>query len=94
VPDLALESQSDGIYLRVFDKKEDTSNVYQVKVGDNPKNLDFSVFFKTENLKLIPGSYKIGVSRQKISAFENTATGTKYWISLEADSKWSSGNEE
>lgn len=90
VPDLSLETQEDGgIYLKVFDKRDAGSNRYQIRVGDNKNNLSFVALFKAENLKLIPGHYKIRVSNKNISEFENTTTKVKYWISLEADSKWS-----
>ena len=55
-------------------------------VGDN----EFSTLvFKTDNLKLIDGSYDVEVSSKNISHFTNSAVGVEYWIALEPESTYS-----
>lgn len=88
VPDLALIGSSEGLTLRVFDKKDDTCNTYEMNVGDNPANLEFKALFKMENLKIVPGTYHVRVSPKGISEFSNANGNLTYWIALESDSRW------
>jgi hypothetical protein len=91
-PDLALESTEEGrMILRVFDRKDSTSHSYSIDVGENKSGASFSFLFKTENLKMIPGTYEVGISDKKVSQFR-TANGITYWISLEADSVFEGSN--
>ena len=46
------------------------------------------VFFKRENLKIIPGDYTVSISSKGISHFKNKAENLEYWIALEPDSKY------
>jgi len=93
-PDLALESTEDGrMVLRVFDRKDSTSHSYSIDVGENKSGSSFSFLFKTENLKMIPGTYEVGISEKKVSQFKN-ANGITYWISLEADSVLEGSNSK
>ena len=93
-PDLALESTEDGrMVLRVFDRKDSTSHSYSIDVGENKSSSSFSFLFKTENLKMIPGTYEVGISEKKVSQFKN-ANGITYWISLEADSVFEGSNSK
>lgn len=88
VPDLSVEGRTEGIFLKTHDKRDPTCNVYSLRVGDNPANLDFVANFKIENLKLLPGMYNVKISSKNVSEFHNTANDVKFWISLEADSRW------
>jgi hypothetical protein len=93
-PDLALEStDEDHMVLRVFDRKDSTSHSYSIDVGENKSGASFSFLFKTENLKMIPGTYEVGISDKKVSQFKN-ANGITYWISLEADSVFEGSNSK
>lgn len=93
-PDLALESTDDDrMVLRVFDRKDTTSHSYSIDVGKNESGATFSFLFKTENLKMIPGTYVVGISEKKVSQFTNS-TGITYWISLEADSEYEASNNK
>jgi len=44
--------------------------------------------FKSENMKILPGDYKVSVAAEKISLFENLEIDLKYYIALEPDSVW------
>lgn len=89
VQDLALMTKGSDIVLKVYDfANSETSNSYEIKVLDNTNNLDFCMLFKVENLKFIPGNYKVKISKRKISEFSHTSTNIKYWVSLESDSVW------
>ena len=92
VPDMVLEGMDSGIaLLKVTDKKNATANDYAVKVdvnNDDGKNLPYKFWFKVENLKLIPGSYRVQVSSKNISHFKNSSDNVEYFIALESESKY------
>ena len=84
VPDVVLKGTAGGdINLTVTDRKNDTSNDFAIKVGDNATS-DFTYFFKVENIKLLAGNYKVEVSSKGISHFTNTNKPVEYFIALEA----------
>ena len=81
--------KSNGIYLAVTNKKNDTSNDYSVKVGEGVTE-PFKMYFKTENLKMVIGDYDVNISSKGISHFKNKKDNLEYWIALEPDSKYGS----
>ena len=85
-PDLALVGENGGdVILKVCDKKNDTSNNFDIIVGENA-TADFTFYFKVENLKMMSGDYDVAVSSKSISHFKNTKLPIEYWIALEPDS--------
>ena len=85
-PDLALEGTKGGdVVLKVCDKKNDTSNNFDIVVGENA-TADYTFYFKVENMKMISGDYDVSVSSKSISHFKNTKLPIEYWIALEPDS--------
>jgi len=85
-PDLALIGTKGGdVVLKVFDKKNDTSNSSVIPVGENA-TADYTFYFKVENLKMMSGNYDVSVSSKSISHFQNTKLPIQYWIALEPDS--------
>jgi hypothetical protein len=86
-PDLALVGeQGSDVVLKVCDKKNSTSNNFDIVVGENA-TADYTFYFKVENLKMISGNYDVSVSSKSISHFQNTKLPIQYWIALEPDSK-------
>ena len=77
--------------LMVTDKKNDTANAYEDDVAVNKTDADYTIWFKTENLKLIDGSYDVEVcaGEKTMSHFTNSAVGVEYWIALEPESTYS-----
>ena len=90
-PDLVLEKKNTDVYLTVKDKKNDTANAYEDDVAVNKTDADYTFWFKTENLKLIDGSYDVEVcaGEKTMSHFTNSAVGVEYWIALEPGSTYS-----
>jgi len=85
-PDLALVGEKGGdIVLKVCDKKNDTSNNFDIVVGEGA-TADYTFYFKVENMKMISGDYDVSVSSKSISHFKNTKLPIEYWIALEPDS--------
>ena len=90
-PDLALVGTKGGdCVLKVCDKKNDTSNKFDIVVGENA-TADYTFYFKVENLKMMAGDYDVAVSSRSISHFKNTKLPIEYWIALEPDSVFDAG---
>ena len=90
-PDLALIGEKGGdVVLKVCDKKNDTSNKFDIVVGEDG-SADFTFYFKVENLKMMSGDYDVSVSQKSISHFKNTKLPIEYWIALEPDSVFDAG---
>ena len=90
-PDLALIGEKGGdVVLKVCDKKNDTSNKFDIVVGENA-TANYTFYFKVENLKMISGDYDVAVSSKSIAHFTNTKLPIQYWIALEPDSVFDAG---
>lgn len=74
------------IFLQVHDRKNDTSNGFSTVVGKTDKT--FSMHFKVENIKIIPGTYEVKISRKLLSEFKSTEYDLTYYIALEPDLTW------
>jgi hypothetical protein len=82
-PHIAVESDGEFVQLAAFDSLDDSAhtNSIQVGQGDGKK---YKIVFKTENIKLIPGSYSVEISFKGIGHFKNTKDDIQYWIAFEA----------
>jgi len=86
LPDLAAVGDGETITLMVRDKKNDNSNEFALTVGKTDKTFEFN--FKIENIKLIPGSYDVVISKKLLSKFTNHNYNLDYYIALEPDSSY------
>ena len=84
LPDLSAIGRNGNIELVVRDKKNDTSNIPRIVVGQTDKEFTFN--FKMENIKIIPGSYDVSISSKLLSEFSNSKYDMKYYIALDPDS--------
>ena len=85
-PDLALIGTKGGdVVLKICDKKNDTSNTFDIVVGQGA-TADYTFYFKVENMKMLDGDYDVSVSAKSISHFKNKKLPVEYWIALEPDS--------
>lgn len=84
LPDLSAVGEAGVIRLVVRDKNNDTSNEYSITVGETDSTFVFN--FKVENIKIIPGSYDVVVSKKLSARFVNQKYNLKYFIALEPDS--------
>jgi hypothetical protein len=84
LPDLSAVGEAGVVKLVVRDKKNETSNDFSVIVGETES--EFSFNFKVENIKIIPGSYEVVVSKKLLSRFKSTQYDLTYYIALEPDS--------
>ena len=82
--DVSIAGDGTTLQVIVSDKKNATSNAYQVDIGTTDQT--FKANFKVENLKMMPGEYLVEISSKKISKFTNTGTPLTYFIAIESDS--------
>lgn len=83
LPDLCLESTGGEVCLVTKDKDNDTSNTVSYVVGES--DVPFSFNFKVENIKIIPGNYKVEVTKK---AAHFVCDDLEYYIALEPDSSY------
>ncbi len=82
--DVTISGNGSKIKVVVGDKKNVTSNSYEMVVGDT--DAKFVAHMKIDNLKFIPGEYKVELSSKKIAKFSSNFV--EYVVSLEADSQF------
>lgn len=84
-PHIAVTSDGSKIYVSALDDKNTSthSNQLEVGVGNGKK---YKMLFKTENMKMIPGSYEISISFKGIAHFKNTTKPLQYWVATELGS--------
>ena len=87
-PDISVKSVNGDIMMSAIDKKNDTANTYDVKVGVCDTNKKFEFHFKTEHFKMLPGDYNLYISSKLISNFRHKNKTVQYWIALENTSKY------
>ena len=84
LPDLSVVGEDGVVKLVVRDKKNDTSNVFSIIVGETESIFAFN--FKVENIKILPGTYEVVVSQKLLSRFISKNHDLTYYIALEPDS--------
>ena len=82
-PHIAIKSENDKITLVAFDAVDNSAHTNSIEVGDAAGG-DYTIVFKTENIKMIPGSYEVEFSFKGIGHFKNTKEDIQYWIASEA----------
>lgn len=84
--DVSIVGEDGKLKIIVSDKKNDTSNAYNVVLGET--DMEFKANLKIDNIKVLPGDYKVAISKKKISRFVNKANDLTYFIAIEADSEF------
>lgn len=84
--DVSIVGADGKLKVIVSDKKNDTSNAYEVVIGDTDET--FKANLKVENLKMLHNDYTVEISKKKISRFKHTASDLTYYIAVEADSEF------
>jgi len=84
LPDLTVVGRNGVVKIQVRDRKNDTSNDFAITVGETDSAFSFN--FKVENIKILPGTYDVVVSKKLLSRFTSQNYNLKYYIALEPDS--------
>lgn len=83
VKDVTIVADEEGISLVVQDRKNDSSNDFEIQVSDKPAK-EFRAYLKRDNLKMISGTYQVRVAERGIAIFTREDGSMRYAIALEA----------
>ena len=84
--DLSVIGGDGVVKILVRDKKNDTSNDFSIVVGETDSTFSFN--FKVENIKILPGTFDVVVSKKLLSRFVSKNQDLTYYIALEPDSSF------
>jgi hypothetical protein len=82
-PHVGVQSNGDAVEVITFDALDNSAHTNSIQVGEG-NGKKYKIVFKTENIKLIPGSYDVKISFKGIAHFKNTKDDIQYWIAFEA----------
>ena len=86
-PNLAVTSDGKDISVLAYDAHNDAESTNTITVGKESGN-KYKMIFKTEALKMIPGSYDVAISSGGVSHFKHKMTPIQYWIATETGSQF------
>jgi hypothetical protein len=86
MPEVAIIGDGLTTAIEIMNSKDPTSDVYSIDLGETDKRFRF--IFKEENLRIIPGDYKVDIhwSNKKLARF--TGEDIQYFIALESNSTY------
>lgn len=88
LPEVAVIGNGSNIMLQAIDSKNPSCDIYSTTVGETTDT--FKMIFRAENLKMIPGNYKVMISSKGLSKFYNDEI--EYYISVESNSEFNKVN--
>jgi hypothetical protein len=88
-PHIAVESNGSEVSLVALDVNNDAAHTNSVSLSDVPADgKTYRLIFKSENLKMLPGSYEVEISSKGISKFIGSGKDITYYATLETSSKY------
>ena len=88
LPDIIVRGETDNTFIEATDLKNTTSNKFTLDITNTEESVHpvFSFIFKSDNLKMIRGDYKLSAST---TAGVSNWVGSEasYWIAMEAQSE-------
>lgn len=94
LPYFAVQSDGKTLQLRTFDTNK-VMNSSQFRLGEARNAIPFRLSWKISNLKLVPGTYHVAVSKEGISRFTNVDKPVTYHVLLDAKtSQYGAENHE
>lgn len=85
-PNIAVIGENGYLLLRILDAHDDSAHTDTLQVAPHT-GASFHFLFKTENWKMLPGTYAVTISSKGVSKFVNQARKISYWIALEQKAK-------
>jgi hypothetical protein len=86
-PQICVRSDGKTVDLVSTDIKNDSAHTNSLKVCEGNGDV-YNMIFKTENIKIIPGSYSVTIASKGIANFKNKEKQLQYWITTEQESKF------
>jgi len=84
-PHIAVRSDGTKICVAQLDSKNSSAHSSELEVADGDGK-KYNMLFKTENLRMIPGSYNVSISFRGIASFKHTEKSIQYWVATEIGS--------
>lgn len=81
-PNIVIKSDGGDISIWAMDVKGEIVDDATTKV-DGTSDVKFQATIKIDNLKVLPGTYKVQVSSVGVSKFAHTTKPLSYWIAIE-----------
>lgn len=86
--EISVSGDGSLITIKAFNKKDPTSDVYQVDIGETDKN--FNIIFQKDSLKILPKTYNVTIHKTaKVNVAKFASDNITYFISLDKDSSFS-----
>ena len=82
-PHISVESDGESIQLVSCDATADGQHTNSIEVGQGNGKV-YKIVFKTENMKMIQGTYDVQISFKGFAHFKNTKDNIQYWVAFEA----------
>jgi hypothetical protein len=82
VSDVKIIAENGEIRIVVDDTENDTSNSFSVVVDENYSGPDYSGMFKVSEIKFLPGSYRVDLTKTIISRFVHTSQDISYYVAI------------
>lgn len=82
VPEIIITGIDGKIYLQAANSSNPSGDFYSIQIGESPSN--FKAIYKPENIKMLPGDYKVEISKKYVSRFYNN--DVEYFIAVEQHS--------
>ena len=90
-PEIAVEggpAPADSIRIKALDVNNDSTDTFKIVLDESYSGDKFRFVFKTENMKMIPGTYDVEISSKGISHFSLQGQKLQYWIATESSSSF------
>jgi hypothetical protein len=88
-PNIAVRSDGEEVNLVTYDVNDDSVNSNYTSLPEViPEGKKYNLVFKTENLKMLPGSYDVIISSRGIAKFVGTNNNLTYFATLETSSSY------
>jgi hypothetical protein len=82
VSNLKIVASNGEIKIMVSDDKDDTSNSFSVTVSEDYSGPDYSGSLDVSDIKFLPGSYKVELTKGIVSRFKHTSQDLSYYIAI------------
>jgi len=89
-PQIAVESDGTKVSLVALNLQDNSAHTQTLEIAEGNGD-KYRMVFKTENLKMISGTYDVKISSKGISHFKNKNKELQYWITTEAGSTFTKG---
>ena len=82
-PHIGVQSNGDKVNIVTFDANDNAQHTNSIEVADGDGK-EYTIVFKTENFKMIQGSYDVKITFKGLAHFKNIKEDIEYWIAFES----------